>query len=154
MVTAFAPNKRVDLAIDAFNELGLPLKIIGGGSEEEISSLKSRANDNIEFLGRVSREEVIQHYAKAKAFIFPGVEDFGITPLEAMAAGTPVVAYKAGGVLETLTDATSIFFSSPKTKSLIDAVSKLKAHSQESLKSRADEFKKERFTDQVSEVIK
>ena len=153
MVTAFAPNKRVDLAIDAFNELGLPLKIIGGGSEEEISSLKFRANDNIEFLGRVSREEVIQHYAKAKAFIFPGVEDFGITPLEAMAAGTPVVAFKAGGVLETLTEKTSNFFYAPTAKDLKEAVQALPELSPQDLLNRSQEFGKDLFKKSMESYI-
>lgn len=126
MVTAFAPNKRVDLAIEAFNENGLPLKIIGGGSATEEEKLKQMARPNIEFLGRLSRKEVIEHYAKAKAFIFPGVEDFGITPLESLAARTPVIAYKKGGVLETQTKETGIFFEEANPDNLTKAVNHLK----------------------------
>jgi glycosyltransferase involved in cell wall biosynthesis len=124
MVTAFAPNKRVDLAIEAFNELGLPLKIIGGGSEEEVASLRSIAKSNIEFLGKLSREDVISHYARAKAFIFPGVEDFGITPLEANAAGTALIAYGYGGVLETQDTKTAKFFTVPNANEIIKCIEK------------------------------
>lgn len=155
MVTAFAPNKRVDLAIEAFNELGLPLKIIGGGSEEEVRSLKTKAKSNIEFLGKVSREEVISHYARAKAFIFPGVEDFGITPLEAMAAGTPVIAFKAGGVLETLTPKVASFFASPNPQILGETVLKFEMTQFQlrDLQNRAQEFSKEAFNHQTQDVV-
>lgn len=145
MVTAFAPNKRVDLAIEAFNELNLPLRIIGGGSEEEIESLRSIANENVRFMGRLSREEVIDHYAKAKAFIFPGVEDFGITPLEANASGTPLIAYGYGGVLETQTDYTATFFSEPTKTALIEAIKKHQNKNHDDLFSRAEDFSKDIF---------
>ena len=151
MVTAFAPNKRVDLAISAFNKLGHTLKIIGGGSEDEIHHLQTNANSNIEFLGKVSREEVISHYARAKAFIFPGVEDFGITPLESMAAGTPIIAFRAGGVLETLTDKTATFFDEPARESLIQAINKHEDKRIEDLHARAEEFSKETFIKNLTE---
>lgn len=153
MVTAFAPNKRVDLAIEAFNELGLPLKIIGGGSEEEISSVKAIAKNNIEFLGKVSREEVIENYAKAKAFIFPGVEDFGITPLEANASGTPLIAYGYGGVLETQTEYTATFFNEPTKEALIQAIKSHKNKEREDLLSRAEDFSKEIYIRNIKECI-
>jgi glycosyltransferase involved in cell wall biosynthesis len=120
MVTAFAPNKRVDLAIQAFNELRLPLKIIGGGQDE--TRLRSMAGPTIEFLGHVSRAGVVEHFRRARGFIFPGVEDFGITPLESLAAGTPIVAYQAGGVLETLRAEDTEFFDEPTAKSLVTGV--------------------------------
>ncbi|MCK5883275.1 MAG: glycosyltransferase, partial [Bacteriovoracaceae bacterium] len=88
MVTAFAPNKKVGTAIEAFNKMGKTLKIIGGGQQEEY--LKSIAGDTVEFMGKLSREDVVDHMKRARGFIFPGVEDFGITPLEALAAGTPI----------------------------------------------------------------
>lgn len=153
MVTAFAPNKRVDLAIRAFNDLGLNLKIIGGGSSEEIAGLKSIAKDNIEFLGKVSREEVISNYAKAKAFIFPGVEDFGITPLEANASGTPLIAYKYGGVLETQTEKTATFFNNPTKEELISAIKNHQDKNREELLSRAEEFSKESFIKNIKSYI-
>ncbi len=100
MVTALAPYKRVDLAVDAFNKLGLPLKIIGAGQEEK--RLKRLGERNIDFLGWQPDPVLVECYAKCKAFIFPGEEDFGITPLESQASGRPVIAYGKGGVLETV----------------------------------------------------
>lgn len=145
MVTAFAPNKRVDLAIEAFNELGYKLKIIGGGSSEEIAGLKAIANPNIEFLGRVDRETIIMHYARAKAFIFPGVEDFGITPLEANAAGCSLIAYGYGGVLETQNNGTATFFNKPTKEQLIEAIKNSETKDNKTLMKRAEDFSKEQF---------
>ncbi len=154
MVTAFAPNKRVDLAIEAFNENGLTLKIIGGGSSQEELKLKQMANSNIEFLGRLSREEVIAYYAKAKAFIFPGVEDFGITPLESLAANTPVVAYKFGGVLETVDSKTGVFFQSSTPRDLNSSIASLSAEfKKEDLHSRANYFGKCNFKKSFNSCI-
>lgn len=153
MVTAFAPNKRVDLAVRTFNGLGKKLKIIGSGQQE--SELKSMAASNIEFLGNLSREEVVDHFAKAKALIFPGVEDFGITPLESLAAGTPVVAFRAGGVLETLTDKTAIFFDDANEESLLEAVQRFeqKTFSKGELFARAEKFSKKVFKQNITDVI-
>ena len=120
MVGAFAPNKRVDLAVEAFNQLKLPLKIAGSGQEEEYC--RSIAGDNIEFLGALSNEKLIELYQQARALIFPGEDDFGITPLESQACSTPVIAFASGGALETVTEQTGIFFSEQKVDALIEAV--------------------------------
>lgn len=125
MVTAMAPYKRVDLAIEAFNRLGKPLLIVGDGPE--LKRLKEKAKKNIEFLGWKNDGEVRDYYRGCKAFIFPGKEDFGITPLEAQACGKPVIAYGEGGVLETVSPfpqevATGIFFHSQTAESLIEAI--------------------------------
>jgi len=95
MVSALVPYKRVDLAVEAFNRSGRPLVVIGSGPEEE--RLRALASDNITFLGWQPSEVLAEHYARCRAFLFPGEEDFGITPLEAQASGRPVVAYGAGG---------------------------------------------------------
>jgi glycosyltransferase involved in cell wall biosynthesis len=153
MVTAFAPNKRVDLAIEAFNDLGWELRIIGGGSEEEVSGLKQKAKPNIKFLGQVPREEVVSQMSKAKAFIFPGVEDFGITPLESLAAGTPVIAFKAGGVLETLNDDVAIFFNEPTKESLMGALKLERSFDRQILIQRAEDFSKEQFCKKIKEIV-
>lgn len=100
MVTAFAPYKRTDLAIKAFNLLNYPLNIVGTGPEER--HLKSIAQKNIRFLGWQPDDALRQLYANCRALIFPGKEDFGLTPLEAQSAGRPVIAYGKGGVLETV----------------------------------------------------
>jgi glycosyltransferase involved in cell wall biosynthesis len=153
IVTAFAPNKRVDLGIKAFNQLGLKLKIIGSGQQEEY--LKSMAGPNVEFLGGTSREVLVDQLSKARALIFPGVEDFGITPLEALAAGTPVIAYKIGGVLETLNDQVAQFFEEHTPESLVEAVKKFESkkfqHSQ--LIQRAHDFSKDNFKKKILLVV-
>ncbi len=100
MVTAFAPYKKVDLAIEAANKLGFPLKIIGHGQEEK--RLQRMAGPNVEFLGWQPDHLVREWYGRCLAVLFPGEEDFGIVPLEAMATGKPVIAYGRGGALETV----------------------------------------------------
>ena len=100
IVSSLSPYKRIDLAIEAFNRLRYPLKIIGSGTEGR--KLRPLARSNIEFLGWQPDEVVADFYSKCRALIFPGEEDFGIVPLEAMASGKPVVAYGKGGALETV----------------------------------------------------
>jgi glycosyltransferase involved in cell wall biosynthesis len=100
VVSAFAPYKRVDLAIQACNVLGRALKIVGTGQEER--RLRRLAGPTVEFLGWRSDEEVADLYSRCRALLFPGVEDFGIAPLETMASGRPVIAYAKGGALETV----------------------------------------------------
>jgi len=153
MVTAFAPNKRVDLAIKAFNKMGKKLKIIGSGQQEQ--ELREMAGEGIEFLGNLSREKVVENFAKAKALIFPGTEDFGITPLESLASGTPVIAFKIGGVLETLTEKVSVFFEEQTEESLIGAVIEFekKSFEAEDLFARAEEFSRENFKKNIQELI-
>jgi glycosyltransferase involved in cell wall biosynthesis len=153
MVTAFAPNKKVDIAIKTFNKLGKTLKIIGGGQQEEY--LKSIANNNIEFMGNLSRQEVIDHFARAKGFVFPGVEDFGITPLESLASGTPVIAYRIGGVLETLNDDVAYFFDECNEEALEQAILgfEKKDYNKKALYQRAQEFSKAHFKKNILEVI-
>jgi len=100
IVSAFAPYKRLDIAVEAFNKSGRTLKIIGGG--QDAKNLRDIAGDNVELLGPQDDEALAHYYAHCRAFIFPGEEDFGITPLESQAAGRPVIAYAKGGALETV----------------------------------------------------
>jgi len=129
VVSALVPYKRIDIAVRAFNALGFPLKVIGAGHEGK--TLKKMAQPNIEFLCWQDKEVLGQDYSRCKALIFPGIEDFGIVPLEAMASGRPVIAYAKGGALETVVSidqthearsATGIFFHEQTPQSLIDAV--------------------------------
>ena len=133
IVSSFVPYKRIDLAIETFNQLGYPLKIIGTGPEER--RLRAIAKSNIDFLGWQPDEVIADCYSKCRALIFPGEEDFGIVPLEAMACGKPVIAYGRGGVLETIIsynqrssakgDApTGLFFYEQNVDSLIDTIEK------------------------------
>ena len=121
IVSRLVPYKKVDLAVEVFNELGLPLVVIGGGKQLEY--LKSIAKPNVKIMGRQPDEVIKEHYAKCRAFIFPGEEDFGITPLEAQASGRPVIAYGKGGALETVVAGkTGLFFKEQSKDSLKDAI--------------------------------
>lgn len=113
--------KRYDLAIKVFNRLGWPLKIFGQGPEEE--RLREMAKPNIEFLGKVSDEEKAELYGRALAFLHPQLEDFGITAVEAMASGRPVIALAAGGALETVQEAvTGKFFGEQTWEAFLDTL--------------------------------
>lgn len=121
MVGRLIAYKRHDIAIEAFNKLGLPLKIIGRGPEYK--KLKKMALPNVEFLGRVSDEELPRYYANCKAFIFPQEEDFGIVAIEAMASGRPLIAYKSGDIVEHMEEGkTGEFFSEQTSKAIIECV--------------------------------
>ncbi len=120
------PYKRFDLVVEAFNDLGLPLKIAGTGPE--LKKLKKMAKKNIEFLGFVSDAKLTKLYAEAKAYIFPQEEDFGITPVEAMASGRPVIAYGKGGALETVKEGTTgVLFHEQTAQCLINTIRKFDA---------------------------
>ena len=154
MTGRFLPYKRFDLAIEAFNRLGWPLKIIGTGPEKK--KLMKKAKDNIEFIGLVSDERLRHYYANCQAFIFPQEEDFGITAVEAMAAGRPVIAYKSGGALETVKEnETGIFFENQNTGSLIEALDKFSSMKFDSrkIKEHAEQFSQERFTEKIKDFI-
>lgn len=121
IVSALVPYKRIDLAIAAYTQLGHPLKIVGTGSE--LGRLRSVAGPNIEFLGWLSDEKLLELYRTCRMLVFPGEEDFGIVPLEAQACGRPVVAYGKGGALETVKEGVSgVFFNEQAEESLLDAV--------------------------------
>lgn len=116
-VGRLTPYKRFDLLVDTFNNLKLPLIIVGKGKEEV--ALKKRASRFITFLGAISDEKLNELYQKATALIFPQVEDFGIIPLEAMSCGRPVIAYSEGGALETVIPGKNgLFFTEQKFESL------------------------------------
>ena len=113
--------KGIDLAVQAFNQLGLPLKIIGAGPF--LKSLRALAQPNIVFLGRLPDHDVAHYYASCKALLLPGAEDFGITSLEANAAGRPVIALKKGGAIDTVIEGVNgLFFHENSVESLAAAV--------------------------------
>ncbi len=156
IVSALTPFKRIDLAIEAFNKIGRKLIIIGDGAQRKI--LESMAKENIEFLGRKSDEVVKEYMQNCRAFIFPGEEDFGITPVEAMAAGKPVLAYGKGGVLETvIASKTGEFFPKTDSKSLIEGLTRLmlneKHYDYKKIAAHAKKFDTAIFEEKMNKII-
>lgn len=146
VVSRLLPYKRVDIAIEACNRLKVPLKVVGGGPDLE--RLKAMAGPTVEVLGRQSDAEVVRLMQECKAFLFPGEEDFGIAPVEAMAAGRPVVALRAGGALETVIEnRTGVFFDEASGESLAEALERVArlSHSPEQTRSHALRFDTRHF---------
>jgi glycosyltransferase involved in cell wall biosynthesis len=157
MVSAFAPYKRIDLAVEAFRRLGLPLVIIGKGQSERTLRRQAKGAPNVRFLGGLSNESLGEFYRKARAMIFPGLEDFGITPLESLYNGRPVIAYGRGGLLDTVTPDTGIFFSDQSVEGLMAAVKKCEAEwprfSPAVARARAEEFRREVFQKEYGDFL-
>lgn len=154
IVSRLIPYKRIDLAVQAFNMLGLPLKIIGDGRDR--LRLQAMAKPNIEFLGRLPDRQVGEYLSRCRAFVFPGEEDFGIASLEAQGAGRPVIAYAGGGALETVVDGvTGLFFREPTAESLAEAVSLFDADAFDSatLRRHAQGFDKEAFKSKLRAFV-
>ncbi len=155
VVGAFAPNKSVDLAVEAFNRLKLPLKIVGSGQDEEYC--RSIAGDSIEFLGVLSSEKLLELYQQARALVFPGEDDFGITALEAQSCNTPVIAFASGGAMETVTEQTGLFFAEQKVEVLCEAVEKMeriwKNYVSEAFRKQTNRFGREQFKKQMAHSI-
>lgn len=148
------PYKRFDLAVRAFNKLSLPLKIFGSGQEEKY--LRKIAKPNIEFLGHVSEEEKAELLRRAKAFLYPQEEDFGITALEAMAAGRPVIAYAKGGALETVIEGeTGALFHDQNWAALADTVIRFKPEQYNSMaiRNHAEKFNIDQFKEKIRDYV-
>jgi glycosyltransferase involved in cell wall biosynthesis len=147
-VSRLVPHKRLDLVIEAFSQLKLPLRIIGDGPHRK--HLQRRATPNIEFLGYQSEESVAQLLSRARGFICAAEEDFGIAIVEAQAAGCPVIAYQGGGALETVVEGeTGLFFPDQSAASLIEAVQRFEDSPQhfctDAMRDNAQKFSKVRF---------
>lgn len=146
--------KRFDTVVKAFTRLKMPLKIFGTGPD--LRYLKKMAGPNIEFLGYVDDDTVRRLYCSAKAFIHPQHEDFGISAVEAMAAGCPVIAYGAGGALETvLNNETGIFYDEQSWEAIADTILRFKSENfdTEVLKEHANNFNGQRFKDEMMRVV-
>jgi glycosyltransferase involved in cell wall biosynthesis len=154
IVSALVPYKRIDLAICAFNELGFPLVIVGEGPEA--GRLRAIAKENITFLGWVTNERLRHLYRESQALIFSGEEDFGLVPVEAQACGTPVIAYKKGGVLESVVDGvTGCFFEPQTAEALRAAVEQFAPTRYEciNLRTNAERFSRQRCAEQLREFF-
>ena len=146
--------KKFDLIVETFNKIGLPLKIVGSGICKE--ELQKQAKGNIEFLGFVEDEELKDLYANCEALIFPQLEDFGITPLEAMASGRPVIAYNKGGALDTITEQTGVFFEEQSSQSLIKAIEEFQKRkfNHHNIREHASHFDQSNFKKQLLQTVR
>lgn len=151
--------KGVDLAIGATKKMGIPLKIVGeyAGIYTEQEKIRKIAGDNVEFLGRVSDDDLRKLYREAEAFLaLAKDEDFGMTVVEAMSQGTPVIAFKSGGYMETVVEGkTGVFFEEYTVESLIKAIKSIKLikFNKNDLQKQAQKFSKEIFMEKMQKLI-
>lgn len=148
------PYKRTDIAIEAANKLGVKLKVVGGGTK--LNTLKEIAGPTIEFTGRVSNEELVELYSGCIAFLFPPLEDAGITPLEAMASGRPVIAYGHGGALESVVAGQTGEFFTEQTAESLTTVMKNFDHTKYDpaiIRAHAEQFSIEQFKKKIVEIV-
>ncbi|MBU4338260.1 glycosyltransferase [Patescibacteria group bacterium] len=157
IVSRLSAYKKIDIAIEAFNKLDWPLYIIGDGEQKEY--LKSIAGKNITFLGFVKEKDLPGYYRNARALIFPGEDDFGIAPVEAMSAGTPVIALRKGGAKETIIEgATGDFFDYSAAPLIAEAVVRFseneKKYNREIIARHAEKFSRERFERDIKDYVR
>lgn len=147
------PYKRFDLAITACTQANIPLRVIGDGPDN--ARLRSLAGPSISFLGRLNDQALEHEFQSARALIFPGLDDFGITPVEAIAAGTPVIAYKAGGALDYITPKTGIFFESQHVDALVDALQSFKdtQFTNKNISNEVEAFSVTKFRQNIQKII-
>jgi glycosyltransferase involved in cell wall biosynthesis len=156
MVTALVPYKRIDQAITACASLGRRLKIVGKGPEEKrLKSLSMQLHASVEFVGFVSDEELLDCYGRANALIFPGVEDFGLVPIEAAASGCPVIALAKGGVVDSMTLETAEFYEEESATALQEAIQRfeLRKFCDAAMRRRAAEFTREQFSRRFKVIL-
>jgi glycosyltransferase involved in cell wall biosynthesis len=150
----FLAYRRIDLAVAAATASGRELVVVGDGPEE--ARLRSMAGPSVRFLGHVDRAQLIDLFARCHAYLVPGIEDFGIAPVEAMAAGKPVVAFRAGGATETVVEGrTGVFFDRPTADGLVGAIEELDRTTWDpaSIRARAEEFDASVFRRRMRELI-
>ncbi len=154
LVSRLVPYKRVDLAIEVFNELKTPLVVVGRGSQAW--ELKLKAKKNIKFVGAVGEEELAGYYKNAKALVMPQEEDFGIVAVETQAAGAPVIAYAKGGASDTVVSGkTGVLFKTQNKESLKNAIKKFEKMNfdKEEIRKNAQRFSNENFRKELKKVI-
>ncbi len=151
-----AKYKKVDIVVEAFKDLGLPLKVFGSGVDLPRLREIAQGAPHIQFLERVSEEEKIKLFENCKAFLNPQEEDFGITVVEAMAAGRPVIAYKKGGATETVEDGVSgIFFDEQTPAAIKEAVTRFNSitFNQNEIRAKAEAYSVENFKAKITEAV-
>jgi len=154
VVSRLKPYKRVALAVQAFNLTGRPLVVVGDGSE--MKRLKRMALPNVRFTGKVSDRRLLDYYQNCRALIFPTLEDFGLTPLEAQCCGKPVIAFGRGGALETVVEGkTGIFFYRQTVESLIEAVNRFEEtrFDKDQIRNHAQNFNQDNFVRQFKKIV-
>ncbi len=156
VVSTLTPYKKIDLAVQMFNKIGRKLVIIGDGPHREY--LERIAGDNIEFLGFKSDDVVKEYMQNCRGFIFPGEEDFGIAPVEAMACGKPVLGYYRGGLSESVVPGkTGEFFYEPTVESMEDGLARLMYNEQfykpHSIRRHASQFSREEFEKKMKRAV-
>ena len=154
MVGRLIAYKRHDIAIKAFNKMGLPLKIIGRGPE--LKRLQKIAGPTVEFLGRVDDEQLKKHYAECQAVIFPQEEDFGIVAIEALASGKPLIAFRGGDIPEHMEDGkTGIFFDQQSSQAIEKAVKSFDGDTFDAnyIRSKVEKFDREIFKQKIKAFI-
>jgi glycosyltransferase involved in cell wall biosynthesis len=156
ILSRFVPYKRVDLVVEAFTRLGLPLVVIGDGANWK--QVKALAGKNVQLLGHQNDAVVVDYMQRCKAFVFAAAEDFGIAPVEAQAAGAPVIAFGKGGVSETvIPDKTGVFFFEQTVESLIEAVQRFESgafsFNSDLIRQNAERFSPEKFRQKLSGYI-
>lgn len=155
VLSRLVPYKRIDLAVEACTRLNRRLLIVGDGPDR--ARLERLAGPSVSFLGRQSDEAVARYAARCRALLFPGEEDFGMTPLEINAAGRPVIAFRAGGALETVVDgATGVFFDQPSASSLAQAMQEFELLLWDSaqLRAHAGKFDRTVFASRLLEFLR
>ena len=158
IVSRLSPYKKVEVAVEAMNKLNLPLVVIGEGAPKYVKYLKSIAGPKTKFLGWKSDEETKKYFAACRAFIFPGEDDFGIAPVEAMSFGKPVIALRKGGATETIIEGeTGEFFEESAIEVLADAVRRFqeneKNYDPAKIRAQAEKFSKDKFVENIERVI-
>ncbi|MBU0625112.1 glycosyltransferase [Patescibacteria group bacterium] len=146
--------KRFDIVVKAFNKLGIPLKIFGEGPE--FNSLRKLANKNIDFLGKLSEPEKTELYSHGLAYLHPQEEDFGITAVEAMAAGRPVIAFGKGGALETVIEGvTGTFIHEQTWEELANAVIRFEPerYDPQTIRTHAEQYDVEEFKSRIQQLV-
>jgi len=159
IVSRLSPYKKIEIAVEGMNKLGLPLLVIGEGSPKYFKYLKSIAGPKTKFLGWLPDKKIKEYYAGCRAFLFPGEDDFGIAPVEAMSFGKPVIALRRGGAKETVIEGeTGEFFNEPTIEVFADAVRRFreneKFYDPVKIRAQARNFSKENFQENFLRVLR